>query len=1099
MKLFARGVQPWHVVCCSVGMLYAAALARGVSFGQAQWAGGPERDIANDLQIPFLPLHPPLGPTFLDTEACLCRREPNPAATEEKAGSLLWRCSGNQTVIDLDFTTGKWFKPINNDEKDTLQVLRLPMNDGSNPPLREQPLRWDPESSSLVPGTDGLGVWDQACTGENRTGFSTSYYRAVEQRDRNEAPVDAAPCWRPGAVPLRLQDVNDWKTRGCLPGFQCQNNTVNSLPQFCPPFAECQMARLGYHPCAIDGTNIGMGPFEPIICQAGKYCPPGGKATFVCPAGHYCQPGAATPTPCAVGSLCPEGSSYERYFIPLGVLIALDILIIIGIIILRFRSRLSSSAQVHQSSVSKKPESAVVGLARAVTRRKYKKISPEHDVDHEMSAVGSPPPPGRGDVWAGFQEALVMPAQSYRNPDGIMSPQGEDLEKSLPPQIRAFIDSMRKATDASEIGLGFGYSQLAFQPKGSNRPILQDITGSIRSGTLTAVMGGSGAGKSTFVNVLMGKIEYTHGKVEVNGVPGKLERYKKLIGYVPQDDIVLPELTVKENIMHSARIRLPRTWTSQEIENHVAAVIDCLELSHVRDSLVGSVGKPVISGGQRKRVSIGMELAAAPMAIFLDEPTSGLDATAASSIMRTLKAIARLGISVIAIIHQPRMEIFEMLDDLILLANGQQLYEGPESGVQPFFEKFGYIFPKHANFGDVVTDIITGNGRAYKKSGDISKDALIANWVACRKEVQSPVVPTIEVSRPGSPESGSSTAGDDDNGRATTRVSVAGPVSPFSGSFASAKSKLRLSSASVLAVGTSFSASKAPLGRLLKQRGASRFKQFTLCVSRAFLQQYRHLSIFWFEVGLATLAGFLLGLAENAKNGVLFMGLYHQPYEILSTASDFKSAPEMALLTAIAIGLVSAAPGVRVFSEEMLLHRREAEAGHSRLAYFLAKSVSILPRMTMACMHFTVPLWLLSTPIMGWALGFVANLFYFYCIFGLASVVSMLVKREDAPLFATMLALIVGILSGAAPPLSSVRNWKMEWLWRMSPGVWLAEIYFGQLVTPLGYLYDIDSAAFMTGFRLDGLWKNMGILVAIGTIYRILAFIGLVWGTKMRI
>ncbi|KAK4203485.1 hypothetical protein QBC40DRAFT_219430 [Triangularia verruculosa] len=1018
------------------------------SLVKGQWLGGPERDISNDLQVPFLPLHPPLGPTFLDTEACLCRREPNPATSVDHAESLLWRCSGNQTVADVDVTTGKWFKPINKDE-DTQIVLQLPLNDGSNPPLREHPMRWDSESSSLIPGTEGLSVWDQACTGENRTSFSTSYYRAAAQRDNAEVPVDAAPCWRPGAVPLRLQDVNEWQTKGCLPGFLCQNNTVNSLPQFCPPFAECQMARLGYHACALDGVNIGMGPFEPIICQAGKYCPPGGMTTFNCPAGHYCQPGAAVPTPCAVGSLCPEGSSYERYLIPLGVLIALDVLIIIGIIMLRFRNRLSSSAQVHQGSLSKKSESTVVGLARAVTRRKYKRISDEgerlHDADHEMSAVGSPVPPGRGDVWVGFQEALSMPAQSYRNGDGIMSPQGEDLERSLPPQIRAFVDSMRKATHDSEIGLSFGYSQLAFQPKGSSRPILQDITGSIRNGRLTAVMGGSGAGKSTFVNVLMGKIEYTHGRVDVNGVQGKLAQYKKLIGYVPQDDIVLPELTVRENIMHSALVRLPRTWTSLEIENHVSAVIDCLELSHVRNSLVGSVGKPVISGGQRKRVSIGMELAAAPMAIFLDEPTSGLDATAASSIMRTLKAIASLGISVITIIHQPRLEIFEMLDDLILLANGQQLYEGPESDVQPFFEKFGYAFPKHANYGDVVTDIITGNGRAYKKSGDISKDALIANWIACRKQ-----------------------------------------------------SKLRLSSASVLAVGN-LGASKAPLDRLLKKRGASRLKQFTLCLSRAFLQQYRNLSTFWFEVGLATLAGFLLGLAENAKNGVLFMGLYHPPYEILSTASDFKSAPEMALLTAIAIGLVSAAPGVRVFSEEMLLHRREAEAGHSRLAYFLAKSLSIVPRMTMACMHFTVPLWLLSTPIMGWGLGFVANLFYFYCIFGLASAISMVVKREDAPLFATMIALIVGILSGAAPPLSSVRNWKMEWLWRMSPGVWLAEIYFGQLVTPLGYVYDIQSAAGMTGFRLDGLWKNMGLLIAIGTIYRILAFVGLLWGTKMRI
>ncbi len=89
--------------------------------------------------------------------------------------------------------------------------------------------------------------------------------------------------------------------------------------------------------------------------------------------------------------------------------------------------------------------------------------------------------------------------------------------------------------------------------------------------------------------------------------------------------------------MHSARIRLPCNWSDKEIQSHVDILISCLQLSHIADSLVGSPAKPVISGGQRKRVSIGMELAAAPMALFLDEPTSGLDATSAASIMTTLK------------------------------------------------------------------------------------------------------------------------------------------------------------------------------------------------------------------------------------------------------------------------------------------------------------------------------------------------------------------------------------------------------------------------------------------------------------------------------
>lgn len=123
----------------------------------------------------------------------------------------------------------------------------------------------------------------------------------------------------------------------------------------------------------------------------------------------------------------------------------------------------------------------------------------------------------------------------------------------------------------------------------------------------------------------MGKTSNTSGVTKVNGVAGNISKYKKIIGYVPQDDIVLPEMTVRENILHSARIRLPSNWKESEIQHHVDILLSCLQLSHVKDSLVGSPGAPVISGGQRKRVSIGMELAAAPMALFLDEPTSGLD------------------------------------------------------------------------------------------------------------------------------------------------------------------------------------------------------------------------------------------------------------------------------------------------------------------------------------------------------------------------------------------------------------------------------------------------------------------------------------------
>lgn len=198
----------------------------------------------------------------------------------------------------------------------------------------------------------------------------------------------------------------------------------------------------------------------------------------------------------------------------------------------------------------------------------------------------------------------------------------EDCHNS--PDFRQFIHSMAKTIETHSIGLAFNYKNLRFQTR-KGKTILSDVTGSISRGELLGIMGGSGVGKSTFVNTLMGKQRAASGStLKINGWEKDMSKYRKLIGYVPQDDIILPELTVRENILHSARIRLPTSWKDRAIQDHVDSLIACLQLAHVQHSRVGDARKPVISGGQRKRVNIGIELAAAPMAIFLDEPTSGL-------------------------------------------------------------------------------------------------------------------------------------------------------------------------------------------------------------------------------------------------------------------------------------------------------------------------------------------------------------------------------------------------------------------------------------------------------------------------------------------
>ncbi|KAF9875361.1 hypothetical protein CkaCkLH20_07181 [Colletotrichum karsti] len=973
-------------------------------------------------QDPYLPQVTPKGPSFLDTAACLCALRP----IGDSSSGAAWHCIGNQTQGVYEVTSGRWYDTLHGGNAADGSI-----DDDSNGPNTDKPMVFSSGSLTESANDDGLSEFDRACTGDNRTSFSTSFYEAARAIENGQEPLSAAPCYRRDgqAVPIRIQDVQSWNTDGCSPGFLCQNNTVNSLPQYCPPEDACQLARLASMTCMLHGQNIPMGPFEPVVCQSGYYCPPPGTEKIECPKGTYCQPGAVTPTPCLTGSRCEAGSTYELFLIPLVILFLVDILLIIGIIVHGLRSR------VRDRRADRASANAAKGRGMSLVKAQitgYRALSDDQDhADHEMLPMSATYTPYRSDSYgAGFQAALDYDHQWTAD---------AQPKEQVNPQLIKFVESMRRATDATNLGLSFGYTDLGFQPKKSKKLILQNVTGSIDRGTLTAVMGGSGAGKSTFVNVLMGKTKNTGGMVAVNSSPDKLNRYKKVIGYVPQDDIVLPELTVYENIVHSAKIRLPRTWSTDDIEAHVTSVIDCLELSHVRNSLVGSVGKPVISGGQRKRVSIGMELASAPMAIFLDEPTSGLDATAASSMMRTLKAVARLGITVIVIIHQPRSEIFQLFDNLILLGNGQTIYEGPQAEVQGYFQNIGFHFPEHSNHGDVVTDIITGNGRIYKPSGEISKDSLISNWSAHH-----------QVNSPASKEHH-----------------------------------------------TSMMMNNSGMHEAIKHRGAPFFKQLWLCLRRSMVQQYRTKAAFWSEMGLAAIAGFLLGLAEHSKKGILFVGTFKEPYSILSTAVDIKSAPELALLIAIAIGLVAGAPGVKSFSEELLVHRREAEAGHNRLAYFLAKLISVLPRMFFGCLHFSTFVLLLTVPVINWGLAFLANFLYFYCIYGLANIISMLVPREDAPLVATMISLIVAILSGAAPPLAKAKDWHLEWLWRASPGVWLAEIYFGQLVSPFGHLFDVDTAATHTGFHLNWLWRNMGTLVVIGTVYRILAFLGL-WARGHR-
>jgi len=245
----------------------------------------------------------------------------------------------------------------------------------------------------------------------------------------------------------------------------------------------------------------------------------------------------------------------------------------------------------------------------------------------------------------------------------------------------------------------------------SGKRVLEGVTGKFQAGRMCAIMGPSGAGKTTFMNVLCGKATYGKmgGSIHINGQEANVASLKSVMGFVPQDDIVHQELTVREQIQFSAKLRGRVGLSEGRIERITEDVLNVMQIDHVQNSIVGGVEQRGISGGQRKRVNIGLELAAEPTLLFLDEPTSGLDSTSSLSVCSSLKKMCQLGMTSIMVIHQPRYSLFTLFDDVLLLGKGgKTVYLGPSTGAKPYFESLGFEMPANENPADWFMDVISG-------------------------------------------------------------------------------------------------------------------------------------------------------------------------------------------------------------------------------------------------------------------------------------------------------------------------------------------------------------------------------------------------------
>nr|WHB18096.1 ATP-binding cassette sub-family G [Dioryctria abietella] len=238
----------------------------------------------------------------------------------------------------------------------------------------------------------------------------------------------------------------------------------------------------------------------------------------------------------------------------------------------------------------------------------------------------------------------------------------------------------------------------------SSKLILRGITGEFRSGQLTAILGPSGAGKSTLLNILAGyRVTGAGGHILTNGEPRNLKQFRKLSRYIMQEDLLQPFITVQEAMMIAADLKLGAGMSNQKKTVVVEEIIQLLRLGKAVNTATER-----LSGGERKRLSIALELLNNPPVVFLDEPTTGLDDVASSTCVSLLKRVARGGRTVVCSLHTPSARLFAEFDHVYVVADGRCAYQGTSAGVVPFLTELQLPCPTTYNPADFIIEVSSG-------------------------------------------------------------------------------------------------------------------------------------------------------------------------------------------------------------------------------------------------------------------------------------------------------------------------------------------------------------------------------------------------------
>ena len=335
-------------------------------------------------------------------------------------------------------------------------------------------------------------------------------------------------------------------------------------------------------------------------------------------------------------------------------------------------------------------------------------MAPSSNQELEVEAPASPE--------AG-QEQATRAAPLHRGSTNTSQNDDHGLSLREVDPVAVRLDRLSVSVDESPNAVSRLFAKPKTPPGHSHvNTILDDISADMPSGTLTAIIGGSGSGKTSLLNSMSGRIQ-TNNRLITSGrtlFNGSEDASHIRSAYVIQQDILLHTLTVRETLTYAAQLRLPSSVSAKEKKQLVEDVILELGLKEAADTRIGNHEHKGCSGGEKRRTSIGVQLLSNPSLLWLDEPTTGLDSTSAFQVIRTLQTLASQGRTIIVTIHQPRSEIWDLFDNVILLSRGKPAYAGSAKDCLSYFAKLGHEMPPFTNPAEYLIDVVSVDNRSVE-------------------------------------------------------------------------------------------------------------------------------------------------------------------------------------------------------------------------------------------------------------------------------------------------------------------------------------------------------------------------------------------------